>query len=126
MDILNVCRFNNENVSIKGYIIMKKNICLLVLLMMSVAMSAQSSGGQITRKKTNTKSKSSTIRKKNDIVSSRSIVNNSAKSRVNLNVINVYNEDQFFKALGSNRVLVIQKSLNLTAATENEMVLTNH
>ena len=105
---------------------MKKNICLLVLLMMSVAMSAQSSGGQITRKKTNTKSKSSTIRKKNDIVSSRSIVNNSAKSRVNLNVINVYNEDQFFKALGSNRVLVIQKSLNLTAATENEMVLTNH
>ena len=45
------------------------------------------------------------------------------KSSNSTNTINVYSEEQFLKALGSNRTIVLQKSINLSTALEDSCLI---
>lgn len=49
-----------------------------------------------------------------------------AKPKTNANTIYVSNEKQFLDALGSNKTIIVQKSINLTSITQNELYIKNY
>lgn len=92
---------------------MRRLLFTIAMMLMPSLMMAQVSGGQISRKNNVT----SPTRKQ----SARKPPKPSTTT--NLRVINVSTEEQFLSSLGSDRTIVVQKSLNLTDVTDHVVTL---
>lgn len=92
---------------------MRKVFIISLLILTPVLAMAQTSGGQISRKNNVTNSTRKQPAKKTL----------RGSTTTNIKVINVSTEEQFLSSLGSDRTIVVQKSLNLTDETDHVVKL---